>query len=167
MPDLIKERNHTNIENIRPTNEVAEIVENFKETISEAEPTTEKKHQPEASTRSSFIKRKPTHVIPSHRDQLTQRIEKILEENVGEAYSRLSPIAKEEFKMKGEVTAQKIRELLQSTHVKIKKIFHLIFDWLKMLPGVNRFFLEQEAKIKTDKIIALHKKAFDSEIRRI
>jgi hypothetical protein len=27
-----------------------------------------------------------------------------------------------------------------------------------MLPGVNRFFLEQEAKIKADHIITLHKK---------
>jgi len=31
-------------------------------------------------------------------------------------------------------------------------------DWLKILPGVNKFFLEQEAKIKTDKILALKNK---------
>jgi hypothetical protein len=30
-------------------------------------------------------------------------------------------------------------------------------QWLKLLPGVNRFFLEQEAKIKTDRIIHLKK----------
>jgi hypothetical protein len=35
----------------------------------------------------------------------------------------------------------------------VKKILALIRDWLKLIPGVNRFFLEQEAKIKTDKIL--------------
>lgn len=91
-------------------------------------------------------------------DPITQKIEKIMEENVGDAYSRLSPLAKQEFKLKGEVTAQKISELLKSTHIKVKKIFKLILEWLKILPGVNRFFLEQEAKIKTDRIIELYKK---------
>jgi hypothetical protein len=37
--------------------------------------------------------------------------------------------------------------------VSTKKIFVLIRAWLKIIPGVNRFFLEQEAKIKTDKIL--------------
>lgn len=105
--------------------------------------------------KSSAIKRAQTQ-IPSPRDPLTLKVEKILEENVGEAYSRLSPLAKQEFKIKGEVVAEKIATLLRSTHIKAKKIFQLIFDWLKLLPGVNKFFLEQEAKIKTDKIIALH-----------
>ena len=96
------------------------------------------------------------HVLPPLRDPVTQKIEKILEENVGEAYSRLSPIAKEEFKLKGEATAEKIAVLLKSAHVKVKKIFQLILEWLRMLPGINRFFLEQEAKIKTDRILSLH-----------
>jgi hypothetical protein len=95
-------------------------------------------------------------VLPPLQDPLAQKIEKILEENVGDAYQRLSPLAKQEFKLKGEVTARKISELLRGTHVKVKKIFQLILEWLKMLPGINRFFLEQEAKIKTDRIIALH-----------
>ncbi|MBI5729084.1 MAG: hypothetical protein HY983_02495 [Candidatus Magasanikbacteria bacterium] len=101
------------------------------------------------------LKRKPASPVPSPRDPVTARIEKILEDGVGDAYNRLSPIAKQEFKLKGEQTAVKIRELLQSTRVKVKKIFQLILEWLKLLPGINRFFLEQEAKIKTDRIISL------------
>jgi hypothetical protein len=100
---------------------------------------------------------RPT-AIPQVRDEVTVRIEKIMEDGVGDAYSRLSPIAKEEFKLKGEETARNIRILLQSTHVKVKKIFQLILEWLRLLPGINKFFLEQEAKIKTDRIIALHSK---------
>jgi hypothetical protein len=92
------------------------------------------------------------------RDEVVLRIEKIMEDGVGDAFQRLSPTARQEFKIKGEQTALKIREILQSSHIKVKKIFQLILEWLKMLPGVNRFFLEQEAKIKTDHIITLHKK---------
>ena len=100
---------------------------------------------------------KPT-AIPQVRDEITVKIEKIMEDGVGDAYNRLSPIAKEEFKLKGEETARSIRVLLQATHVKVKKIFQLILEWLRLLPGINRFFLEQEAKIKTDRIISLHQK---------
>ncbi len=81
-----------------------------------------------------------------------------MEDGLNDSYQRLSPVAKQEFKLKGERAASQIRELLKSTHVKVKKILRLILDWLRMLPGVNHFFLEQEAKIKTDKIIALKDK---------
>ena len=105
--------------------------------------------------------RKPKPVLSPLKDAITLKIEKVMEENVGDAYARLSPIAKQEFKLKGEATAIKIRELLAASHVKVKKVLRLILDWLKMLPGINKWFLEQEAKIKTDKIIQLHKRQRD------
>ncbi len=104
------------------------------------------------------LKRRPKLPPALAVDPVTVKIEKILEDGVGEAYSRLSPIAKQEFKLKGEDTARKIRILVRGTHIKVKKIFRLILEWLKLLPGVNRFFLEQEAKIKTDRIIELSKR---------
>jgi hypothetical protein len=85
-------------------------------------------------------------------------VEKILEENLEAAYSKLSPIKQQEFKIKGEETARKITQMLNSVKVKLKEIFHLIINWLKIIPGINKFFLEQEAKIKADKILALRKK---------
>lgn len=88
-------------------------------------------------------------------DPLAFQIEKIMEEGIAEAYQELTPVQKQQFKIKGEQTALQIKALLQSTRVKVKKIFRLLLEWLKLLPGVNRFFLMQEAKIKTDKIIAL------------
>lgn len=99
-------------------------------------------------------KRKPT-TIPQVRDEMTVNIEKIMEEGLQDAYRELTPIQRQEFKIKGEETAFKIRDLLRAAHLQVKKIFRLLLEWLKMLPGINRFFLEQEAKIKTDKIIAL------------
>jgi hypothetical protein len=96
--------------------------------------------------------------MPSIKDELTAKIEKVMEEGINDAYQRLSPVAKQEFKLKGEVAAIKIRELLRSAHVRAKKVLRLILEWLKMLPGINKFFLEQEAKIKTDRIISLQNK---------
>lgn len=126
------------------------------------EQTHERTKNEETNTKKKF--RLPTFhrtppVIPKTHDEITVRVEKIMEEGLGEAYQRLSPIAREEFKLKGEETVFKIHDLLKSTHVKAKKIFKLLLEWLRLLPGVNKFFLEQEAKIKTDRIIMInHKK---------
>lgn len=100
-------------------------------------------------------KKKKPNTIPQVRDELTIKIEKIMAEDLVDAYKELTPLQQQEFKIKGEQTALQIRQLLKATHVKIKKIFQLIFDWLKMLPGINKFFLEQEAKIKADKIVGM------------
>ncbi|MBU1130551.1 hypothetical protein KJ840_00235 [Patescibacteria group bacterium] len=89
-------------------------------------------------------------------------IEKILEADLGEVYNNLSPQQQEEFKIKGEETAVQVSQLLNSAKIKFsylaKQIFGLIINWLKIIPGVNKFFVEQEAKIKSDKILALKKK---------
>lgn len=101
-------------------------------------------------------KKKPL-ILPQVRDDITLKIEHIMAEGLDDAYRALPPLQQQEFKLKGEQTAVQIRELLQETKIKVKKIFQLLIEWLKMLPGVNRYFLEQEAKIKADHIMALHK----------
>ncbi len=122
--------------------------------ITERTPTTE---QTGPQKPRPVFKRKPT-LPPPLKNEIAAKIEKIMEEGLNDSYQRLSPVAKQEFKLKGEKTAAQIQELLKSAHVKVKKILHLILDWLRILPGINHFFLEQEAKIKTDKIMALKKK---------
>lgn len=101
-------------------------------------------------------KQKPMQ-IPQVRDEVTLRVEKIMEEGLGDAFKEMTPVQQQEFKIKGEQIAQEIRDLMRGNRLKVKKIFSLILDWLKLLPGVNKFFLEQEAKIKADKIIAIKK----------
>jgi hypothetical protein len=97
----------------------------------------------------------PVRPIPQVRDTLAVQIEKIMEENLGDVYSALTPVQKQQFKIKGEETANKIKHILETTTAKLGKIVKLIFEWLKILPGINHFFLEQEAKIKAEKIITL------------
>ncbi len=86
------------------------------------------------------------------KDAFEEQIEDILEEDLTDVFLAMSPKDQQLFKAKGEETTSKIRELLNLTKDQTKKIFDLIRAWLKIIPGVNRFFLEQEAKIKTDKI---------------
>ncbi len=95
--------------------------------------------------------------IPTIKDEITRRVERVMEEGLGDAYRELTVVQQQEFKIKGEETAWKIRQLLKRGHIKIKEIFKLLVEWLRLLPGINKFFIEQEAKIKADKILALSK----------
>jgi hypothetical protein len=85
-----------------------------------------------------------------------QAIENILSEGLQEEYQHLDPATQQRFRQVGEETASQIETLLQSTKNQIQKIIGLITSWLKILPGVNSFFIQQEAKIKADKILKLH-----------
>ncbi len=80
-------------------------------------------------------------------------IEKILSEDLAEVYQTMTPAAQQKFKARGEVVAEKIRTLVAGAKAHAHAVLRLIRDWLRLIPGVNRFFLEQEAKIKTDKIL--------------
>lgn len=149
------------IEVPQPNAEQAEAAPIFEidETIPEQEPTkpteppVEPLHKPRSVQPAIQPPAKPHHAA----DQLTARIELIMEDGLAEVYKALTPVQQQEFKLKGEHTARALHAQLSKTKLKIREIFKLIFDWLKVLPGVNHFFLEQEAKIKADKIIALKK----------
>lgn len=45
-------------------------------------------------------------------------------------------------------TGQKTKKELD-----VAAMMELIYEWLRMLPKVNKYYLEQEAKIKTDKLV--------------
>lgn len=97
----------------------------------------------------------------AQKSSLLQDIENVLEENLIPIYKELSPRQKQQFKVEGERTARNIEEMLRRAKVAVIEIIRLIRRWLLMIPGINIFFLEQEAKIKAERIIAL--KNSDSE----
>jgi len=100
----------------------------------------------------------PTVVRPKSEYQIrSEQIEQILSDGLSETYLQMPPQVQAEFRAKGEETTRKINVLLSQAKVKIKKVVELIRNWLKIIPGVNRFFLEQEAKIKADQIVKLKK----------
>ena len=134
---------------------------------SEGKPETPEVASPEGRTRESSSREgereaaaepqtsapAPTSVpVPAQKDTLTQKIESVLEEDLGEVYKSMPPEKQAEFQKKGEEVAGKIRTMIETAKFSFRKALGLIRDWLKMIPGVNKFFLEQEAKIKADKI---------------
>ncbi len=92
-------------------------------------------------------------VAAVEKDPLLTKIEAILSENLGDIYTQLPADKREAFRVKGEETAGKIHDILGSAKVKVHKILELISDWLGLIPGVNVYFLRQEAKIKLDKLM--------------
>ncbi|MHB8831114.1 MAG: hypothetical protein ACYC44_03320 [Patescibacteria group bacterium] len=96
-------------------------------------------------------------VAALEKDQATVEVENILEDGLKDIYGKLPDNLKPVFKQKGEETARAISQMVKTTSVKIGEIMKLILSWLKIIPGVNRFFLEQEAKIKADRIVLLTK----------
>ncbi len=88
-----------------------------------------------------------------------KKIEEVLSGDMKEMYLRMDSAKQREFKAAGEETAREINGLLESAKVKVKKIIELIKNWLRIVPGINKFFLEQEAKIKADAIMKIKKDA--------
>lgn len=94
---------------------------------------------------------------PQQTQKRQKEIEKVLEAGLEGTYLSMPPVEQQEFMIAGEETARKISVLLGQAKIKFKKIIALIKKWLSLIPGVNKFFLEQEAKIKADEIIKLKK----------
>jgi len=82
-----------------------------------------------------------------------KKIESVLEEGMKEIYISLPEEKKKEFKSKGESVARQINAILHATKKKIGEIISLIISWLKIIPGVSRFFVEQQAVLKAQKLL--------------
>ena len=89
---------------------------------------------------------------------LTKAVEEILSEGLNDLFQDLDQSQKTIFKQKGEQTAVTIAVMISSVKYKISEILELIRNWLFIIPSINKFFLEQESKIKTDKILLLDTK---------
>jgi hypothetical protein len=94
-------------------------------------------------------------VAPVAKDELQNEIEGIMSKDLTDVFLNLPDNKKEAFKIAGEQAAIKIMAMIQEGKVKVKKILDIIRDWLRIIPGVNKFFLEQETKIKADAILNL------------
>lgn len=87
------------------------------------------------------------------RVKILKDIEAILSDGLQDVYKGLSDDRKKIFRQKGEAAANAIAEMVIQGKAKIKEIWKLLKDWLGSLPGMNKYFLEQEIKIKTDRVM--------------
>jgi hypothetical protein len=98
------------------------------------------------------------------RDRRKREIEKILQDGLEDIYKELNEEKKKVFREKGEEIASQINEYLDEprsgklsnffSSIK-KKILRLIKQWLYLL-NVSKEYAEQEAKLKSDKIIKMN-----------
>lgn len=88
-------------------------------------------------------------------DAQVKQIEGILADGLEGYYSKLNSADQQKFKQSGEEAAREVNSLLQKAVVKINEIIRVIKKWLASVPGLNKFFIEQSAKIKTDKILII------------
>ncbi|OJI06329.1 hypothetical protein BK004_04150 [bacterium CG10_46_32] len=162
MVDILKSKETPKI-----TNESVEHVLAPQPEIREPEPRREEqeartgrsKEKPQASQLPSvsqhirpLTERVPT---PATKSERLIDIEKIMSEGLGEIFVSLPPEVKATVKYEGELAAHKIEMLIERSASIGKTVLSILRAWLSKIPGVNKFFLEQESKRKTDKIIAI------------
>lgn len=96
------------------------------------------------------------------KDEVTIEVQEIMQDGLGDTFRSMSPEDRERFRAKGEEVAGEIAVMVRDFKVEAKRVILLIRDWLLTIPGVNKFFLEQEAKIKTDRILELERERRDA-----
>lgn len=100
----------------------------------------------------------PTTLLRPVKDPHLVEVENILSAGLEDAYKEMPPELKIKFRQEGERVSGIVWQMVETAKIQVQKIVDLIRNWLKIIPHVNRFFLEQETKIKTDKIILFAKK---------
>ncbi|HEX9664452.1 MAG TPA: hypothetical protein VGA49_01370 [Patescibacteria group bacterium] len=129
--------------------------------------TEEKPAKEAVEKQAPAVRPKPAEPEPSAPPLAPSRtyaeIERVLDEDLEPIYSQMASREQKEFKQKEAETATAIEGLLRQIKFKTKNVLELIVKWLKLIPGVNKFFLEQEAKIKTDKIIDIRERERDEK----
>lgn len=82
-----------------------------------------------------------------------KQVEALLSEGLQQLYLSLPEGRRTAFKQKGEHIANTITDMIVYGKAKVKEIWLLITSWLGTISGVNKYYVEQEIKIKTDRIM--------------
>src|SRR3989339_600097 len=154
--DLLKTKEAAPLEvvdlNLEEKKGIEGKVERIEESGGEKEVEEVKEVKEVLEGQSKVRVQEPTQV-PVVKAPLLVDIERILAEDLTEVFLELPDDRKLAFKQKGEEVAVKIIEMIESGKTKIGKILRWIQEWLQMIPGVNRSFINQEAKIAADKVV--------------
>ncbi len=150
MPELELER----VSNILPKQESAGS--RSVEVRSEEEP---KHESPQQSAGTVAVSLPQAHRVAAAasvhdpRSGILKSVEDILADGLQELYRALPEDRKRVFKQKGEAIANTITDLVMRGAARVKEVWGMLRDWLGALPGINTYFIEQEIKIKTDRVM--------------
>lgn len=84
------------------------------------------------------------------KDPDLHEVETMLAGGLESFYKGLSAKDQETFRKKGEEISKELAGMVKRLSIDLKRALQLVRDWLLVIPGVSKFFLEQEAKIKVD-----------------
>jgi len=124
-----------------------------------SEQFTEKKAEVDTQSQSVVLPSdtQPEDQIVTDDTIVLKKVESILSNNMDKVFLEMDANTQQVFRVKGEETAKQITILLQKAKVKTKQIIDLIVTWLRIIPRVNKHYIEQEAKIKAELIMQMHK----------
>lgn len=94
--------------------------------------------------------------IVIEKSPLREDIEAALaDEQLQRIYAGLPPAVQGRFRDEGSKLAVWIETAITAGKLILKELHHRIVAWLRIIPRVNHWYLQQEAKVKTDAILAL------------
>jgi len=137
-----------------------ELDEQALEQIEAAEKVDEFLEEPEAPAAAPAVEgEKPAEApaVEAPKDELLEAVEKILEKELGVYDQHFVPEVKARFEDKGKEVARELTAKIRKNSAKPRFIHHAIRKWLLTVPRVNKQFVEQTAKIKTDQLLQLAK----------
>jgi len=116
---------------------------------------------PELPVEAQPTEKVPEATVDEQKSVLRVKIEGILAKELEPLFEGLPSERQIEFKTAGEGLAMEIEQLLLkfknmpgvAGKVPVHKIVEMIAVWLRTLPGVNKHYIEQASKIKTDEIL--------------
>jgi hypothetical protein len=97
----------------------------------------------------------PIPVKEQSRDPLLIEVEGKLSDGLWDAYKSMHPAQRSKFKAEGERVAAYARDGIKAGKLAAEKLLDMIVNWLRMIPRVDRWFLVQDAKIKTDALMRM------------
>ena len=129
------------------------------EQVIEQKPETATEKQAETALPTAPVSKTTTSQATDTQEQTQlKQVESILSAGLDNIFLTMDSATQVRFKAKGEETTQKINTLINSGKIRLKKVIELIIEWLRIIPKVNAYFLEQEAKIKADAIMKMYGK---------
>lgn len=153
-----------------PVNTAPELVPQTSQPVVEAQPFNEAKLESEAVQTQPAVQvvaQEPAQnqavaapapaVIAVPPDKVAEDVQKILEDGLEEAIVTMPEDAKQRFLQKGKEIGTIVSDMVRHYKVEVKRVLSMLKEWLTAIPGINKFFLEKEAKIKTDRILELER----------
>lgn len=135
-----------------------ERVEQQLESLPLQEPTGSRAERPAAATVGTAAVAAPTPVVrptAAAKTPLREDIEDALADGLQTVYAALTPAQQGAFRQHAERLAAMLEAMIASGKLDLALAHERIVIWLKLIPKANTFFLMQEAKVKTDAILAL------------